>query len=96
MTDSDLTKSSPKKLLARCRPNPTGAGRDYLRRITRGLMPKCGQEWPRDVPTPSEEARELFSLKWLLRPTWRLRAKTDLSKVLKQQSHTELAGPESD
>ena len=49
-------------------------------------MPKHGQMWPRDVPTPTEEARELTSLKWLLRPTWRLRVKTDLSKVLKQQS----------
>ena len=70
------------KLLGPCVPRATGAGADYRRRIARGLMPKKGQEWPLPEPTPKVRRDQLNSLKWLLRPTKRLRAKTDLSTLL--------------
>ena len=73
-TTCGASKSSAKLLRKECRGVAADAGKDYLKRIHDGLMPKHGQTWPEPSHTSLSHLPSLQA-----RPLVRLRAKTTLS-----------------
>jgi len=67
-------KSSAKLLRKECREVAEGAGKDYLKRIQDGLMPKLGQSWPEPRHTMSSPSLPFQAVSLV-----RLRSKTTVT-----------------